>query len=156
MTLLQVSDIHTYYGTIEALKGVSLTVEAGEVVTLIGSNGAGKSTTLRAVAGLTPASGGRITFDGEDITGMAADEIVTRGIALSPEGRFQLVNVSHWDSAESTAAAHADPQWQASRAGLAQLAPRAVANQQLYRVVAGYAIPPGAGEPLPVGQGPAG
>ena len=76
--------------------------------------------------------------------------------ALSPEGRFQLVNVAHWDSAESTAAAHANPQWQASRAGLAQLAPRAVANQQLYRVVAGYAIPPGADEPLPVGQGPAG
>ncbi len=76
--------------------------------------------------------------------------------ALSPEGRFQLVNVSHWDSAESTAAAHADPEWRASRAGMAQLAPGAVANQQLYRVVAGYAIPPGADEPLPVGQGPAG
>ena len=76
--------------------------------------------------------------------------------ALSPEGRFQLVNVAHWDSAELTAAAHADPQWQVSRAGLAQLAPRAVANQQLYRVVAGYAIPSGTGEPLPDGQGPAG
>jgi heme oxygenase (mycobilin-producing) len=76
--------------------------------------------------------------------------------ALSPEGRFQLVNVAHWDSAESTAAAHAAPEWQASRAGLAQLAPRAVANQQLYQVVAGYAIPPGANEPRSVGQSPAG
>jgi branched-chain amino acid transport system ATP-binding protein len=85
--LLSVSGVRARYGAIEALKGVSLTVDEGEVVTLIGSNGAGKSTTLRAVAGLTPASGGRITFDGEDITGLAADEIVTRGIALSPEGR---------------------------------------------------------------------
>jgi branched-chain amino acid transport system ATP-binding protein len=85
--LLSVSGVRAHYGAIEALKGVSLTVDEGEVVTLIGSNGAGKSTTLRAVAGLTPASGGRITFDGEDITGLAADEIVTRGIALSPEGR---------------------------------------------------------------------
>jgi heme-degrading monooxygenase HmoA len=73
------------------------------------------------------------------------DTLVHR--ALSPEGRFQLVNVSHWDSAESTAAAHADPQWQASRASLAQRAPRAVANQQLYRVVAGYITPPDADEP---------
>jgi branched-chain amino acid transport system ATP-binding protein len=87
MPLLEVSAIRARYGAIEALKGVSLTIDEGEVVTLIGSNGAGKSTTLRAVAGLTPAFAGRITFDGEDITGVPADEIVTRGIALSPEGR---------------------------------------------------------------------
>ena len=68
MALLEVSDIHTHYGAIEALKGVSLTVDAGEVVTLIGSNGAGKSTTLRSISGLTPASSGKITFAGEDIT----------------------------------------------------------------------------------------
>jgi len=85
--LLEISAVRARYGAIEALKGVSLTVGEGEVVTLIGSNGAGKSTTLRAVAGLTPASGGRITFEGEDITAVPADEIVTRGIALSPEGR---------------------------------------------------------------------
>jgi branched-chain amino acid transport system ATP-binding protein len=87
MPLLEVSAIRARYGAIEALKGVSLTIDEGEVVTLIGSNGAGKSTTLRAVAGLTPAFAGQITFDGEDITGVPADEIVTRGIALSPEGR---------------------------------------------------------------------
>ena len=87
MALLSLSGVRARYGAIEALKGVSLTVGEGEVVTLIGSNGAGKSTTLRAVAGLTPASAGQITFDGEDITGVPADEIVTRGIALSPEGR---------------------------------------------------------------------
>jgi len=87
MTLLEVSDIHTHYGTIEALKGISLTVDAGEVVTMIGSNGAGKSTTLRSISGLTPASSGTITFAGEDITRVPAHEIPIRGIALAPEGR---------------------------------------------------------------------
>ena len=87
MPLLEVSDIRARYGAIEALKGISLTVEEGEVVTLIGSNGAGKSTTLRSISGLTPASAGKIVFDGEDITRVPAHEIVVRGIALSPEGR---------------------------------------------------------------------
>jgi heme oxygenase (mycobilin-producing) len=75
--------------------------------------------------------------------------------ALSPEGRFQLVNVAHWDSAESYAAAQTDPEFQASRARVAREAPGAMANPLLYRVVAGYAIPPRAAEPLPVEQGPA-
>ena len=87
MALLEVSDIHVHYGAIEALKGVSLTVEEGEVVTLIGSNGAGKSTTLRSISGLTPASSGTITFAGEDITRVPAHEVVGFGIALAPEGR---------------------------------------------------------------------
>jgi len=87
VTLLEVSDIRARYGSIEALKGVSLTVEEGEVVTLIGSNGAGKSTTLRSISGLTPASAGEITFAGEEITRVPAHEIVVRGIALAPEGR---------------------------------------------------------------------
>jgi branched-chain amino acid transport system ATP-binding protein len=87
MPLLEVSNIHTFYGAIEALKGVSLTVDEGEVVTLIGSNGAGKSTTLRSVSGLTPAASGTVTFDGDEITRVPAHEIVTRGIALAPEGR---------------------------------------------------------------------
>jgi branched-chain amino acid transport system ATP-binding protein len=87
MALLEISGLHAHYGAIEALKGISLTVDEGEVVTLIGSNGAGKSTTLRCVSGLTPASGGTVTFAGEDITRIPADEIVTRGVALSPEGR---------------------------------------------------------------------
>jgi branched-chain amino acid transport system ATP-binding protein len=85
--LLEVSDIHAHYGAIEALKGVSLEVHEGEVVTLIGSNGAGKSTTLRSISGLTPASGGTVVFDGSDITMIPAHDIVGRGIALSPEGR---------------------------------------------------------------------
>src|SRR5277367_2254117 len=87
MALLEVTDLHAHYGAIEALKGISLTVEQGEVVTLIGSNGAGKSTTLRAITGLTPASAGSVVIDGEDITRVPAHEIVDRGIALSPEGR---------------------------------------------------------------------
>ncbi|MGA2927628.1 MAG: ABC transporter ATP-binding protein [Solirubrobacteraceae bacterium] len=87
MALLEVDSIHTHYGSIEALKGISLTVEEGEVVTLIGSNGAGKSTTLRSISGLTPASAGTITFAGQDITRVPAHEVVGRGIALSPEGR---------------------------------------------------------------------
>jgi branched-chain amino acid transport system ATP-binding protein len=87
MPLLEVSDVRARYGAIEALKGVSLTVEPEEVVTLIGANGAGKSTTLRSISGLTPASAGTITFEGEEITRVPAHDVVTRGIALAPEGR---------------------------------------------------------------------
>jgi len=93
--LLEVDDIHTAYGSIEALKGVSLTVEEGEVVTLIGSNGAGKSTTLRSISGLTPPRTGSIRFRGEEISTMPAQEIVRLGISQSPEGRhcFQRMTV---------------------------------------------------------------
>jgi branched-chain amino acid transport system ATP-binding protein len=87
MALLEVGDIHTYYGAIEALRGVSLTVEEGEAVTIIGSNGAGKSTTLRSISGLTPAASGKVMFRGRDITRVPAHEIVEHGIALAPEGR---------------------------------------------------------------------
>jgi branched-chain amino acid transport system ATP-binding protein len=94
MPLLEVRDIHAHYGRIEALKGISLTVDEGEVVTLIGSNGAGKSTTLRSISGLTPASSGTVTFAGEDITLIAPHEIVVRGIALAPEGRHCFPRMS--------------------------------------------------------------
>ena len=87
MALLELRDVHAHYGAIEALKGISLEVEEKEVVTMIGSNGAGKSTTLRSITGLTPASSGQIIFEGEDITRLPAHEIPSRGIALSPEGR---------------------------------------------------------------------
>jgi branched-chain amino acid transport system ATP-binding protein len=87
MALLEVSDIRTFYGNIEALKGISLTVDEGEVVTLIGSNGAGKSTTLRSISGLTPPREGSIKFDGTEIGEVPTQEIVERGISLSPEGR---------------------------------------------------------------------
>ena len=87
MPLLEVDDIHTYYGNIEALKGISLSVEEGEIVTLIGSNGAGKSTTLRSISGVTPPRQGTIRFNGEEISGVPPQNIVQRGISQSPEGR---------------------------------------------------------------------
>ncbi|MEA2349256.1 MAG: branched-chain amino acid transport system ATP-binding protein, partial [Thermoleophilaceae bacterium] len=87
MALLEVADIHTYYGNIEALKGISLEVEQGEIVTLIGSNGAGKSTTLRSISGLTPPREGSIKFDGQEIGETPAELVVSLGISLSPEGR---------------------------------------------------------------------
>ena len=94
MPLLEVEAIHTFYGAIEALRGVSLTVEEGEIVTMIGSNGAGKSTTLRSISGLTAAKRGRIVFADQEITHVAAHEIVGRGIALSPEGRHCFPRMS--------------------------------------------------------------
>ena len=94
MPLLEVSDVHTYYGNIEALKGVSLTVDEGEVVTLIGSNGAGKSTTLRSISGLTPPRQGSIKFEDTEIGEVPPQEIVERGISLSPEGRHVFPRMS--------------------------------------------------------------
>ncbi len=87
MALLEIEDIHTFYGSIEALRGVSLEVEAGEVVTIIGSNGAGKSTTLRSISGLSPPRRGSIRFDGAEISGLGPSQIVARGISQAPEGR---------------------------------------------------------------------
>jgi branched-chain amino acid transport system ATP-binding protein len=87
MAMLELDDVHTFYGNIEALKGVSLEVEEGEIVTLIGSNGAGKSTTLRSISGLTPPRVGSIKFKGKNIGETPPQEIVRLGISLSPEGR---------------------------------------------------------------------
>jgi branched-chain amino acid transport system ATP-binding protein len=85
--LLQVENIHTYYGNIHALHGISLYVNEGEVVTLIGSNGAGKSTTIRSISGIMHPREGSITFDGQPIQAIPAHNLVSRGIAQSPEGR---------------------------------------------------------------------
>jgi branched-chain amino acid transport system ATP-binding protein len=85
--MLELTEIHTFYGNIEALKGVTLAVEEGECVTLIGSNGAGKSTTLRSISGLTPARKGQVMFEGKEITRTAPQDIVQLGISQSPEGR---------------------------------------------------------------------
>jgi branched-chain amino acid transport system ATP-binding protein len=85
--LLEVEDIHTFYGSIEALKGISITVNEGEIVTLIGANGAGKSTTLRSISGIVPPRTGRIAFQGAEIQGLAGHEVAEIGIAQSPEGR---------------------------------------------------------------------
>jgi branched-chain amino acid transport system ATP-binding protein len=95
VAFLEVDDIHTFYGNIQALKGISLEVEEGECVTLIGSNGAGKSTTLRSISGLTPPRTGSIRLAGREISGLPPQEIVARGICQSPEGRrtFQRMSV---------------------------------------------------------------
>ena len=87
MALLEVNDIHTFYGKIHALKGISLTVEEGEIVTLIGANGAGKTTTLRTISGLIKPNQGNIKLAGEDIAKYAAHDLVFKGIAMVPEGR---------------------------------------------------------------------
>ena len=87
MPLLEVRDVHTYYGNIHALKGVSLTVETGEIVTLIGGNGAGKTTTLRTIVGLLKPRVGSVWLDGKDLARSKAHEIVNLGVAMVPEGR---------------------------------------------------------------------
>src|SRR3712207_2122187 len=87
MPLLEIEDMHSYYGHIHALQGISLTVEEGEVVTLIGSNGAGKTTTLRSIHGVLPPREGKIVFAGEEIQGLPAHDMISKGIAQSPEGR---------------------------------------------------------------------
>jgi branched-chain amino acid transport system ATP-binding protein len=95
MAFLDVEDIHTYYGNIQALKGITIEVNEGECVTLIGANGAGKSTTLRSISGLTPPRTGSIRFDGREIAQLPPQEIVGLGICQSPEGRkcFQRMTV---------------------------------------------------------------
>jgi branched-chain amino acid transport system ATP-binding protein len=96
MAMLEVENIHSYYGNIHALKGVSLTVEKGEIVTLIGANGAGKSTTLRSITGMIKPREGHIRLDGEELTTYKPNEIVYKGIAMVPEGRriFARLNVT--------------------------------------------------------------
>jgi len=96
MAMLEVENIHTYYGKIHALKGISLNVEEGEIVTLIGANGAGKTTTLRSISGLLQQSLGNIYLNGEDLSKYKAHEIVYKGVAMVPEGRgiFSRLTVS--------------------------------------------------------------
>ena len=92
--LLQVNDIHVHYGPIAALRGISLEVDEADFVTIIGSNGAGKSTTLRTICGLNHPSSGSILFDGQPIEKLSADRIVKLGIALVPEGRRVFKDLS--------------------------------------------------------------
>ena len=92
--MLQIRDLNVHYGAIHALHGVSLSVEKGQIVTLIGSNGAGKSTTLRTISGLLRPTSGSITFEGIDLTAVPPHEIVKLGVAQSPEGRGIFANLS--------------------------------------------------------------
>jgi branched-chain amino acid transport system ATP-binding protein len=106
--LLRVDDIHTYYGSIEALKGISLEVHEGEIVTLIGANGAGKSTTLRSINGLNHPRQGSIHFRGRDITRDPPHDIVRRGISQSPEGRKLFPRMSVLENLEMGAFQRSD------------------------------------------------
>ena len=94
MSLLKVTDLRVSYGGIEALRGISFDVEQGQIVTLIGANGAGKSTTLRTIAGLVKPAGGSIVFEGRDITTMDPQKVVASGIAMAPEGRRVFDNLT--------------------------------------------------------------
>ena len=98
--LLSLENVNVFYDAIHALRDVSLSVRTGEVVTLLGANGAGKSTTLRAITGLLTPASGRIVFDGEDITGRPAHRLVARGISMSPEGRGVFANLTVLENLE--------------------------------------------------------
>ena len=98
--MLQLEKVNVFYGAIHALRNVSLAVNAGEVVTLIGANGAGKSTTLRAITGLLIPKSGRVLFEGEDLTAMPAHKRVARGISMAPEGRGIFANLTVLENLE--------------------------------------------------------
>ena len=94
MSMLEVNSLDVFYDAVQALRKISLTIEEGEIVTLIGANGAGKTTTLRAISGLVAKKSGTVVFEGKDITGLPAEAIVVRGIGHSPEGRRIFANMS--------------------------------------------------------------
>ena len=98
--MLELADVHTYYGNIRALRGISLSVEAGEIVTLIGANGAGKTTTLRTILGLVKARRGTVSFKGQPLHTLTTDRIVRLGIAQSPEGRRIFPRMSVYENLE--------------------------------------------------------
>jgi len=122
--LLELEDVHTYYGNIEALKGISVTVEEGEIVTLIGSNGAGKSTTLRSISGLTPPRKGSIRFAGNEIGETPPQDIVKLGISQSPEGRKTFQRMTVRDNLELGAYLRRDGNLEKDFARVFELFPR--------------------------------
>jgi branched-chain amino acid transport system ATP-binding protein len=100
VALLEVKNVSAYYGNIQALKGVSITVEKGEIVSLIGGNGAGKTTTLRTISGLLKPRSGSVLFDGEDLSAYKAHELVPKGMAMVPEGRGIFAKLTVLDNLE--------------------------------------------------------
>lgn len=114
MPMLEVQNIHTYYGNIHALKGISLSVERGEIVTLIGANGAGKTTTLRTICGLLRPREGKVFLDGEDMARYKPHEIVYKGVAMVPEGRGVFAKLTVLENLDLGAYSRKD------RAGIAQ------------------------------------
>lgn len=110
MAMLEVENIHAYYGNIHALRGISLNVEKGEIVTLIGANGAGKSTTLKSISKLIQPQSGRIILEGEDITDSPPHELVYKGITMVPEGRGVFAKLSVEENLEMGAFSRSDTQ----------------------------------------------
>ncbi len=98
--LLELADVQVHYGQVAALKGITVTVDEGEIVTLIGANGAGKTTTLKTISGLRPVTSGTITFEGEDVTGRAPHRLVEMGICQAPEGRGIFPGMSVMENLE--------------------------------------------------------
>lgn len=133
-TLLKVSDLHVYYGSIHALKGISFEVNEGEIVTLIGANGAGKSTTLNTVAGLLKPSEGDVCFKDESLLGIPAHKIVSKGMALCPEGRRVFLQLSVKENLEMGAYTRPDGEVSASLDMVYEQFPRL---KERYKQVAG-------------------
>ena len=134
MSLLKVENIHVYYGSIHAIKGVSFEVNEGEVVTLIGANGAGKSTTLNTVAGLLKPKTGTIEFEGKNIVGVPANRVVSHGMALCPEGRRVFLQMSVQENLEMGGYSRPASEIDASLADVYQRFPRL---KERYKQVAG-------------------
>ncbi len=106
--MLKIENLQVYYGGIHALKGISLEVPENKIVTLVGANGAGKSTTLRAICNLVPSTSGKVLLDGEDITGQSTVDITKKGITLVPEGRRIFANLSVYENLQMGAYARKD------------------------------------------------
>ena len=124
MALLEVNDIHTYYGNIHALKGVSFEVDSGEIIALIGANGAGKTTTLRTISGLMDPREGSVFYDGEDISNSRADTLVSKGISMVPEGRGVFAKLTVEENLDMGAYTRRDAGIKEDLAGAYELFPR--------------------------------
>lgn len=134
MSLLKVDDIHVYYGNIHAIKGISFEVNEGEIVTLIGANGAGKSTTLNTVAGLLKPFAGNVEFEGASLIGVSAHKIVSRGMALCPEGRRIFLQLTVQENLEMGAYTRSSAEVSNLIAGVYERFPRL---KERYRQTAG-------------------
>ncbi len=134
MSLLKVENIHVYYGSIHAIKGVSFEVNEGEIVTLIGANGAGKSTTLNTVAGLLKPKSGKIEFEGKNIVGVPANRVVSHGMALCPEGRRVFLQMTVQENLEMGGYTRPNGELEASLANVYQRFPHL---KERYKQVAG-------------------
>ena len=134
MSLLKVENIHVYYGSIHAIKGVSFEVHEGEIVTLIGANGAGKSTPLNTVAGLLKPNTGKIEFEGKNIVGVPANRVVSHGMALCPEGRRVFLQMTVQENLEMGGYTRSGNELEASLANVYQRFPRL---KERYKQIAG-------------------